>query len=57
MIVGNFDVDVVSGHLWVMGRPDDRSFVNHVLSPHNVRSPSKIQRNRGDGISTGNLII
>ncbi|KAI0227877.1 Serum paraoxonase/arylesterase 1 [Lamellibrachia satsuma] len=44
MIAGNIDVDVVSGHLWVTGRPDDRSFVKHVLKPHRVRSPSKVLR-------------
>ena len=57
MIAGNIDVDVVSGHLWVTGRPDDRSFVKHVLKPHRVRSPSKVQWTRRGGISTGNLIL
>ena len=57
MIAGNIDVDVVSGHLWVTGRPDDRSFVKHAMQPHRVRSPSKEQWTRHDGISTSNLII
>ena len=57
MIVGNIDVDVVSGHLWVTGLPDDRSFAKHVAPPHNVISPSKVQWTRRDGISTVNLIL
>ncbi|KAI0238979.1 hypothetical protein LSAT2_010268 [Lamellibrachia satsuma] len=44
MIAGNIDVDMVSGHLWVTGRPDDRSFVKHELPPHCARSPSKVLR-------------
>ena len=43
MLVGNINVDVVSGHLWVAGHPDGQALVNHATPPHTVRSPSQEQ--------------
>ncbi|KAI0235590.1 Serum paraoxonase/arylesterase 1 [Lamellibrachia satsuma] len=41
---GNIYVDVVSGHLWVAGYPDDQSLMKHKQPPHTVRTPSQVLR-------------
>ena len=41
--VGNINVDVVSGHLWVTRFSGDKSYIKHVLPPHTARSPSEVQ--------------
>ncbi|KAI0229005.1 Serum paraoxonase/arylesterase 1 [Lamellibrachia satsuma] len=42
--VDNIDVDVVSGHLWVAGFPDDQLLVSHMPWPHTVFAPSQVLR-------------
>ena len=42
MPVGNIYVDVVSGHLWVTGFPDDKASLKHALPPHTAISPSEV---------------
>ncbi|KAI0234528.1 hypothetical protein LSAT2_015197 [Lamellibrachia satsuma] len=42
--VDNIDVDVVTGHLWVAGHPDDQLLVNHMPWPHTPFAPSQVLR-------------
>ncbi|KAI0209810.1 hypothetical protein LSAT2_005482 [Lamellibrachia satsuma] len=42
--VGNINVDVVSGHLWVTRFSGDKSYIKQALPPHTARSPSEVLR-------------
>ncbi|KAI0226972.1 Serum paraoxonase/arylesterase 1 [Lamellibrachia satsuma] len=42
--VGNINVDVVSGHLWVTGIPDSEALFKHAQPPHTAISPSQVLR-------------
>ncbi|KAI0228701.1 Serum paraoxonase/arylesterase 1 [Lamellibrachia satsuma] len=44
IIVGNINVDMVSGHLWVTVHRDAKAFVSHMQPPHTVRSSSEVLR-------------
>ncbi|KAI0228700.1 Serum paraoxonase/arylesterase 1 [Lamellibrachia satsuma] len=42
--VGNINVDVVSGHLWVTVFQDVQSLLKHMQPPHTALSPSQVLR-------------
>ncbi|KAI0232254.1 hypothetical protein LSAT2_017405 [Lamellibrachia satsuma] len=42
--VGNINVDVVSGHLWVTVHRDVQSVLKHLQPPHTALSPSQVLR-------------
>ncbi|KAI0238287.1 hypothetical protein LSAT2_011054 [Lamellibrachia satsuma] len=42
--VGNINVDVVSGHLWVAVFQDIQSLLKHMQPPHTALSPSQVLR-------------
>ncbi|KAI0218190.1 Serum paraoxonase/arylesterase 1 [Lamellibrachia satsuma] len=44
MFVDYVDVDVVTGHLWVAGHPDDQMLMKYFAWPHTAISPTQVLR-------------